>query len=61
MTPERLVGLGELSAELVCCHYNMTMRIVQIDDKYLPCTQDYRLDRINVCITDGVVTEAYIG
>jgi hypothetical protein len=39
----------------------LTYRVTRRDDESYPMTMDYRLDRINLEIDNGVVTKASIG
>ena len=39
----------------------LTYRVTRRDDEFYPMTMDYRLDRINLEIDNGVVTKASIG
>lgn len=38
-----------------------TSRIVEIDGEPQPATMDYRLDRVNLITTNGLVTDAFWG
>lgn len=51
-----LLGKEEEEAHLLCEHYNYKMRVTSRNGSYGICTQDYRLDRVNVSVTDGKVT-----
>jgi hypothetical protein len=60
---EEVIGLPEEKAiELIENKSGMIMyRIVKRDGENFPVTMDYRLDRINLEITEGIVTYAYVG
>ena len=60
---EEVIGLTEEKAiELIENKSGMIMyRIVKRDGENFPVTMDYRLDRINLEITEGIVTYAYVG
>lgn len=60
---EEVIGLTEEEAiELIENKSGQIVyRIVKRDGESFPVTMDYRLDRINLEITQGVVTYAYVG
>jgi hypothetical protein len=39
----------------------MTVRVVKLDGESLPGTKDYRPERINVEVENGVITAATLG
>ncbi len=51
-----LVGLSETDAEAAAIAQGWTLRVVERDGQGQSVTDDYRTDRVNVVITDGVVT-----
>ncbi len=59
--PQRLVGLteGEATAAITNAHH--IVRVVERDGQPLPALQDERTDRVNLSITQGVITKAVIG
>ena len=60
---EEVIGLTEEDAiKLIENKSGQIMyRIVKRDGESFPVTMDYRLDRINLEITEGTVTYAYVG
>jgi hypothetical protein len=50
-----LVGLSEADAAAAAQANTWAFRVVQRDGVDLPITMDYRLDRVNVAVTDGKV------
>ena len=52
---EAIVTIAEISSEA------LTSRIVRRDEESFMITMDYRLDRINLQIDDGIVTTTYVG
>lgn len=59
--PKNLVGLTEESAKAKITELGMKCRVRNRDGETFMGTCDYRLDRINLSITDGKVTNATIG
>lgn len=58
---DAVVGLSEAEATSAIEAAGGTVRIVSRDGEDFPVTMDYRFDRVNLRIVDGVVTEATIG
>ena len=60
---EEVIGLTEQEAiELIENKSGLIIyRVVKRDGENFPVTMDYRLDRINLEITQGTVTYAYVG
>lgn len=56
-----LVGLTENDASAWCEEARLTTRVTARDGQRFVVTMDYRLDRVNLVIDDGVVTRAHIG
>ncbi len=52
-----VVGLSEADAVSAAQGAGITLRVVRIDGVDQAATMDYRLDRFNVAVEDGVVTE----
>jgi hypothetical protein len=55
--PLDLVGLVLKEAEKVAEQQGFTVRVVREDGEDLAVTDDFRQDRVNVAVVDGVVTE----
>jgi hypothetical protein len=55
------IGLSELEAIKVIESEGFTARVVARDGESLSGTKDYRLDRVNISIENGVVVSADIG
>ena len=56
-----LTGLSESDAGAAAGELGLTVRVVARDGEYFPVTKDYRTDRVNFVVEDGVVVEAKIG
>jgi hypothetical protein len=56
-----VVGLGELEATKVIESAGFTARVIARDGESLSGTKDYRLDRVNISIENGVVVSAELG
>ncbi len=56
-----LVGVGETNAAAVAAEQGFTVRVVARDGEWFPVTKDYREDRINIVIEDGIVVRAFVG
>jgi hypothetical protein len=41
--------------------FGMVSRVVSVDGESMMVTEDYRTDRVNIEITDGLVSKASIG
>lgn len=55
------VGRSQASATTLATSLGLVVRVTRIDDEYFPGTDDYRLDRVNFEIDNGVVTKATLG
>jgi hypothetical protein len=58
---DRLLGMSELDAELLCQHYNYSFRVTAKDGRYSVGTSDYRMDRVNATIIAGRVVKVDFG
>lgn len=58
---ERVIGLDEQAATDTATELGFEVRVVERDGESFPVTADYRVDRVNLVITDGVVTGASVG
>lgn len=58
---EELTGLGESDAQVAAGDRGLTVRVVARDGEYFAVTKDYRTDRVNFEIVDGVVVKVSIG
>jgi hypothetical protein len=56
-----VVGQDEAGAEAVATAAGLILRVVSRDGEDLPHTMDYRTDRVNVVVLDGLVVDAFIG
>ena len=56
-----LVGLTKEQAEEVAADAGYTVRVTIEDGQMFPMTMDYRTDRINIEVENGVVTRAFVG
>lgn len=56
-----LIGMAEDEAMQAVSVAGLGVRIAMRDGKARVLTRDYRSDRVNLTVTDGVVTEAHIG
>ena len=59
--PGALAGLSEADATAAAAQKGFTVRIIARDGEWYPVTKDYRLDRINFVVVNGVVVDATIG
>ena len=59
--PNALVGLTEGEAVAAITNANYILRVVERDGQLLPALQDERTDRVNLSITNGIVSKAVIG
>lgn len=41
--------------------HGLIYRLVCQDDRYFPCTRDYKTNRINLYTKNGIITDASIG
>jgi len=60
-TAEEIIGLTEDKAAAVVEGAGLAWRVVERDGEQFPVTADYRTDRVNAVIADGVVTSAKVG
>lgn len=61
---EKVIGMSEAEAIETIAGISseaLTSRIIRRDEESFMITMDYRLDRINLQIDDGIVTTTYIG
>lgn len=56
-----LTGIGEADATAVAQDRGLFVRVVARDGEWFAVTKDYRYDRVNFVIENGVVVEASIG
>jgi len=56
-----LVGMTSEQAEACAIDAGYTWRVFEQDGEQFALTMDYRVDRINVKIEQGIITEAYSG
>jgi hypothetical protein len=53
--------LSESDAEAAAGELGLTVRVVARDGEFFAVTKDYRTDRVNFVIENGVVIKASIG
>lgn len=61
---DEVIGMSETQAIETIAGISsepLTSRIIRRDEESFMITMDYRLDRINLQIDDGIVTTTYIG
>lgn len=58
---DALAGLSESDATAAAAQKGFVVRIVARDGEWYPVTKDYRLDRVNFVVINGVVVGATIG
>jgi hypothetical protein len=58
---KELVGLPKLDSEKIVFILGFAYRVTVEDGVAYIVTQDFRTDRINVKLENGIVVEAYIG
>ena len=61
---DEVIGMSEADAIETIAGISsepLTSRIVRRDEESFMITMDYRLDRINLQIDDGIVTSTYVG
>jgi len=58
---EAVIGMTVDEATAWATEHNYTVRVVEIDGQGQPATMDYRSDRINLVVNNGVVTSAKMG
>ena len=59
--PGDFVGLGESEASSLAASRALAVRVARRDGEQFPGTADFRRDRINFEIDDGIVTVASLG
>jgi hypothetical protein len=57
---EAVIGMTVEQATTWAADHHYTVRVVEIDGQGQPVTMDYRTDRINLVINNGVVASAKI-
>lgn len=57
----QLIGLNEGDADELVDAWSMTMRVYKREGRAQICTRDYRTDRVNVNIENGIVHDAHYG
>jgi hypothetical protein len=60
-TANQLVGMNEESAKLCAESNSWSYRIGERDGEFFALTRDYRIDRITVSITKGLITQVAVG
>ena len=58
---EQLIGMKEESAELCAESNAWSYRVGERDGEFFALTRDYRIDRITVSITKGIITQVAVG
>jgi hypothetical protein len=58
---EGYIGLTQAEAKQYAAENDQTIRVAGRDGKCFPLTMDYRTDRVNLYLEDGVVIAAMIG
>jgi len=56
-----LIGMAADQAEACAAEVGYTWRVFEQDGEQFALTMDYRVERINVKIEQGIVTDAYSG
>lgn len=56
-----LIGMKEADAVVEAHASGFRVRVIKRDDQSFIVTSDFRKDRINLSVRDGLVTEARIG
>ena len=59
MSATKVRGISSAASTIEAAGY--TYRVIMIDGESLPMTMDYRLDRINLTLQDGIVVDASWG
>lgn len=57
----QFIGKTQVEAEAIAATQGLISRIARIDDEWFALTQDYRIDRVNFEIDNGLVTKATLG
>lgn len=58
---KELIGIAEEPAIEILKKLKINSRLVDRDNKKFILTRDYRTDRVNLAIKNGIVSEAYRG
>jgi len=58
---EILIGETKFQAKRISEYNNYELRVVSEDGVYFIVTADFRVDRVNVELSDGNVIKAYVG
>lgn len=58
---QELIGLTENEAALCAASLNWGFRVGARDGEYFALTMDYRTDRVNVIVKEGIVTSVDVG
>jgi hypothetical protein len=53
---QAVIGMTQADAEAKLAEIGLTLRVIELDGVPQPATMDLRPDRVNVAVTDGVVT-----
>ena len=61
LATEAVIGMTVDEATAWANERGMTVRVVKLDGESLPGTKDYRPERINVEVENGVITAATLG
>ena len=56
-----LIGMPATEAQQCAEDAGLTWRVYEEDGEQFALTMDYRADRVNVKIDDGIITDAYSG
>lgn len=57
----RLVGASEAEAKAIAQDAGFAVRVTSRDNAKFPSTMDYREDRLNLAVEDGIVKSATVG
>ena len=58
---DQVIGQSLTEAEDLCQENGVKLRLVERDGEHFIVTMDYRTDRVNVHVRDGIVTDARVG
>ena len=58
---DKLIGLPEQEGIDYINKNNITYRVIRRDEIYYMCTQDFRVDRINLHISNNIIVRVTIG
>jgi len=56
-----IMGLDEEAALAFIKRYGMISRVTRRDENWVVCTRDFRRERVNIELDDGLVTRAEVG